>query len=256
MTNKPKPTPELPVRLNKWVASSGRCSRRDADEWIAQGRVRINGKPVTQPGTRVQPERDTVTVDGQPIRPARKGYWLFHKPPGVVSTRSDEKGRKTLYDLLPPELHAADPAGRLDKESSGALLLSTDGDFLQRVTHPRYQCAKRYRVQVDKAFHEKDIEQLKTGIHLMPEDKLAVVRDVIWETPDTLQLTLTTGYNRQIRRSLEAVGYRVLRLKRLAVGPIRLGDLAPGQVRPLSRAEVQALLKPVTKGNKVSKKRP
>jgi pseudouridine synthase len=232
------------VRLNKWIADSGLCSRREADRLIEAGAVRVNGNPVTQLGSQIDPERDVVHVQGQKIQASVKVYLLFHKPKDCITTRSDEKGRQTIYDFIPPKWRSVDPAGRLDRHSTGALILSNDGDFLYQLTHPRFHLPKVYRVTVDRPVGEAALEALCQGVILQPEQKLARAESVEQEAPGILRMTLVTGYNRQIRRSLEALGYEVMALKRLSIGPIRLGDLKPGEIRPLTPAELRQLHAP------------
>lgn len=231
------------VRLNKLIADSGLCSRRKADERITAGRVSVNGKTITELGTQVDPGTDRVRVDGKPLPMVEKNlYLVFHKPRGVVTTRSDERGRKTIYDWLPENYHAANPAGRLDRNTSGVLILSSDGDFLHHITHPSFHVPKTYRVEVDRTMAEKDIRQLLAGVELKPEDKPAHVKSVVQLDPTTYELVLITGLNRQIRRSLKQLGYTVKKLKRTAFGNIRLGRLKPGEVRPLTRREKKSLV--------------
>lgn len=238
MTDK-KENPE--IRLNKWIADSGLCSRREADRLIEAGEVTVNGKKVLALGTKLNPERDKVLVQGNPLPRGEKLYLLFHKPTGYITTRSDERGRQTIYGLLPSEYQTVDPAGRLDKESSGVLILSNDGDFLYRITHPKFHLRKVYRVTVRTALTEAVCQKLLDGVLLEPEGKLAKVDTLEAEDPFTLKLTLLTGYNRQIRRSLEALGYQIKTLKRLSVGPVTLGSLKPGKTRRLTRGEIKAL---------------
>lgn len=234
-------TPSEGVRLNKHMADSGLCSRREADRLITEGKVTVNGTRVTEMGVRIHPATDRIQVNGHDLPSEQKRYLLFHKPKGYITTRFDEKGRPTIYDLLPEFLHNSDPAGRLDKDSTGALILSNDGDFIYRLTHPKFHLPKVYRVTLDKPLTEKDAQTLLDGVPLSPEGVVAKVEALTVETPTTLTMTLITGYNRQIRRSLEAVGYQVKTLKRLSFGPVRLGDLKPGKTRPLTPPEMRGL---------------
>jgi pseudouridine synthase len=231
------------MRLNKYIADSGLCSRRKADELIEVGRVTVNRRVVSEFGFQINPEKDKVCVDGKPLFVATKLYLLFHKPTGIITTRSDEKGRKTIYDVLPEAFHSVDPAGRLDRESSGAIILSNDGDFLHQITHPSFHIPKIYRVTINRSIALKDQQALCSGVLLSPENKLAKVEKLVNESETVLKLTLITGYNRQIRRSLEQLGYQVKALKRLSIGPVTLGNLKPGTFRHLTKAEQNALLK-------------
>jgi 23S rRNA pseudouridine2605 synthase len=232
------------VRLNKAIADTGYCARRKADELIQAGKVQVNGQTVTEMGLRVNPAQAVITVNGQPLTSAEKAYLLFNKPTGYVTSRRGGRTGKSIYELIPPAQQSVDPAGRLDQDSSGALLLSNDGDFLYKITHPKFHLPKVYEIMLDRPLTPDEIEQLLKGIKLMPENKLAVMKSVIpdAQNPKRYQVELITGYNRQIRRSLTAVRARVLTLHRLSFGPIELGTLKPGQARPLTPAEQTSLL--------------
>ncbi len=232
------------VRLNKAIADTGYCARRKADELISAGRVQVNGQTITELGTRIHPAQDAITVNGQPLTQAEKTYLLFHKPTGYVTSRRGGRTGESIYSLIPPEFRSVDPAGRLDQDSSGALLLTNDGDFLFQITHPRFHVPKLYAITLDHALSEDDIAHLLAGIPLTPENKLARMSRVIPDAtqPFRYQVELITGYNRQIRRSLSALKARVLTLHRISFGPISLGDLKPGHCRPLSDAEQASLL--------------
>ena len=238
------PDATVTVRLNKAIADTGYCARRKADELISVGRVQVNGQVITELGTRVQPNQDVITVNGQPLKQAEKTYLLFHKPTRYVTSRRGGRTGESIYSLIPPEFRSVDPAGRLDQDSSGALLLTNDGDFLFQITHPRFHVPKLYEITLDRALSDEEIAQLLAGIPLTPENKLARMSRVIPDPsqPERYQVELITGYNRQIRRSLSALKARVLTLHRLSFGPIALGDLKPGQLRPLTSAEQASLL--------------
>jgi 23S rRNA pseudouridine2605 synthase len=213
----------------------------------------INGKMVSQMGVLVDPTKDRILVQGQPLAEAgHKAYLLFHKPRGVLVTKSDDRGRKTIYDLLPPFYQSVDPAGRLDKESSGVLLLSSDGDFVHSVTHPKFHLPKQYRVTLTKPTKQRESisKRFLEGIPLDPENVLGKAISIQWESPECFQCTLITGYNRQIRRMVSAVGCDVKTLRRVSIGPIQLGDLAPGRFRKLTPREIRLLLKAATKSDR------
>lgn len=186
-------------------------------------------------------------MDGKPLSLQRKMYVAFYKPTGYITTRSDPEGRKTIYDLLPKKYHHLDPAGRLDRDSSGLLLLSNDGDFIQKLTHPRFAHDKVYRVKVDKLLTPEALRQLESGVLLAPENKLAQqkVREI--RDRKTVVLALKTGFNRQIRRSFEALGYQVDSLKRILFAGIALEGLRPGQTRELKPSELKSFLSPSKK---------
>lgn len=228
----------MSTRLNKFVADCTGMSRRKADACIAAGDIRVNGKPGTV-GMAVSPEKDKVTLKGQVLKPQRKVYVAFYKPKGVITTRSDPEGRKTIYDILPAQYQHLDPVGRLDRDSAGLLLLSNDGDFIQQLSHPRYAHKKVYRVKVNKTLTEEALQKLSVGILLQPENTLAVAQVQEIRDAKTVVLVLKTGLNRQIRRSFEVLGYTVSDIKRLSVAHIQLGNLRPGQARQLKPSELK-----------------
>jgi len=237
--------PLVPKRLNKAIADSGMCSRREADRWIEEGRVQVNfetpkvGQTVTA--------QDIVLVDGHALPKAKHWVIAFHKPAGTLTTRSDDRDRRTIYDELPKKYHTCDPAGRLDKASSGLLLMTNDGDLLQKLMHPKFLCPKVYRVRVNRPVAPDAVKQLKTGVVLVDEERgteqVAKAHQVVIEDECSLTITLHTGLNRQIRRSLEVLGYHVMTLRRMAVGPVQLKNLPVGKARELSREEMRALNK-------------
>lgn len=234
------------IRLNKAIADSGYCARRKADALILAGRVQVNDVPVTTLGVKVDLGKDSITIDGHPLPKVDPYYLLFHKPVGCVTSRQGQGKQKTIYALIPKVYQSVDPAGRLDRDSSGLLVLSNDGDFLHQVTHPRFHWPKVYEVTLNISLDEAALEKLHTGILLQPEGKLAKMAEIIPHPQHRTQyqVTLFTGYNRQIRRSMEAVGARIRTLHRVAFGPLQLGSLPVGGVRPLTQAEKQALLNP------------
>lgn len=239
----PEDAPANGIRLNKHIADSGLCARRKADELIGAGRVQVNGVPVRELGTRINPQSDRVTVDGQPLPSSERFYLAFHKPAGYVTSRRGGRNQKTFYELLPAAYRSGDPAGRLDQETSGLLILSNDGAFIHRVSHPRYHQPKVYEVSLDHPLQAEDQAALEAGVLLTPEQKWARMHEVQpLALPAAYRVTLITGYNRQIRRSFALRGYRVRALKRLAFGPVRLGDLPPGEARPLTEAERESLM--------------
>lgn len=229
-------------RLAKYLARSGVASRRRAEGLITAGRVTVNGRVVTTPVFNVDPDRDTVTVDGRPVRPERKVYLMLHKPPGYLSTVSDPQGRPTVLDLV-PRIGRLYPVGRLDADSEGLLLLTNDGELTVLLTHPRYHVPKTYRVWVAGIPNQEDLGRLTRGVVL--EDgptapaRVRLVRAGRGEA--VLEITLFEGRKRQIRRMCEAIGHPVRRLVRVGLGPLRLGDLPPGRWRELRPDEVAAL---------------
>ena len=240
-------------RIQKVLAAQGVCSRRAAEQLIAQGRVKLNGRPVGL-GDKMDTAADVLSVDGQRIyvpRKTEKYYYMLHKPRGFITTTSDERGRKTVMDLMEGVLARVYPVGRLDKDSEGLLLLTNDGEFANLLTHPSHGVTKLYRVTVHPRATEEQLIALTDGIVLDDGTKTqpVVIRVVVDEPERTvMEMTLSEGKNRQIRRMCEAVGLEVARLRRTAVGPVKLGMLAPGQFRQLDKQEVRALRTMAQKG--------
>jgi len=235
-------------RLQKVLSQWGVASRRRAEDLIQQGRVTVNGQ-VAGPGLKADPSRDQITVDGQTIHPQQRPqqhYLLLHKPLGMVSTCADPAGRPTVLDALDADLRQVGlhPVGRLDAYSTGALLLTNDGDFTYRLTHPKHDVSKTYQVLLEGSLREADLAIWRQGIDLQGRLTRPAQVEVLnrHSTQQTLlRVVLWEGRNRQIRRVAQALGHRVLSLLRTAIGPIDLGQLPPGECRPLSSTEVAAL---------------
>ena len=236
-------------RLQKILAAAGYGSRRACEEIIRQGRVQVNGRVVTEMGTKVDPHRDEIRVDGAPLSsPEGKVYLILHKPPGYISTVHDPWGRPTILDLVPHRGRLY-PVGRLDAESEGLLLLTNDGQLTHRLTHPRYEHEKEYRVLVRGRPNEAVLSRLRRGVKLeegrtAPAEVSRASRKEGLETPPGatwLRMVIHEGRKRQIRRMCAAVGHPVQRLIRVRMGPIELGNLPPGGYRPLSAKEVRRL---------------
>ncbi len=233
-------------RIQKVLSDQGVCSRRAAEKLIAEGRVKVNGHPVGV-GDKMDPDYDKVSIDGKNVRIVRKRkyiYIMLHKPRGYLTTAADERGRKTVMDLIQGVDRRVYPVGRLDKDSEGLLLLTDDGAFANLLTHPSGGIGKLYRVTVRPRASEEQIIRLSSGVVLDDgvKTKPAVIHVVSDEPGRTvLEITLHEGRNRQIRRMCEAVGLEVIRLKRNAEGPVKLGMLPPGEWRELKRSEVTAL---------------
>ncbi len=244
------------IRINKYIASTGDMSRRKADELIKQGRVKINGKKIMEPGV-VVGKKDIVELDGKKLKLREKKYIVFNKPAGYITTKDDPNERKTIYDLLPQEVHHLKPAGRLDKDSSGLLILTNDGDLILNLTHPKAHVPKTYRVTVEGKINQNDIYQLAKGIEI-EEGKTAYAEAIFLEYANkttALQVTLHQGYNRQIRRMMESIGHPVISLKRTAHGCIPLGKLKKGHFRYLKNKEVQILFNYIKKIKKKLEKK-
>ena len=234
------------TRIQKVLSELGICSRRAAEEMIRQGRVKLNGRPV-QVGDKMDNAKDLISVDGRNIRVPKKQefvYEMLYKPRGYITTMSDERGRKTVMELVKDVPARIFPIGRLDKDSEGLLLFTNDGEFANLMMHPSHGVSKLYRVTVRPRASEAQLAELAAGVTLDDGEKTqpAGVRVMVDEPERTvLELSIQEGKNRQIRRMCEAVGLTVIRLKRSAEGPVKLGMLQPGKHRPLTKQEVAAL---------------
>lgn len=232
--------------LARTLSKLGACSRTQASQYAREGRVTINGRIVRDPETPVDAERDRIALDGREIRASERIYLMLNKPRGLVTTASDERGRGTVYALLESAaLPWVAPVGRLDKASEGLLLLTNDSAWAARITAPESHLDKTYHVQIDRLPDAALLASLKRGVE-DDEERLAAkaVRELRrGEKNAWLEIVLDEGRNRQIRRLLAAQGVGVLRLIRVAIGPLALGTLAKGGFRPLEAAEVAALAK-------------
>ena len=238
-------------RLNKYIASSGVCSRRDADELILAGKVQVNGKVILELGFKVS-EKDKVFVDKALIRPKKLEYYRFHKPPGYITTADDEKGRKTIYDVIPKELQGLKPVGRLDKDSSGLIILTNDGDLINELTHPSIKVPKIYIVSVVGKINNEHVRQMAAGIEIEKGKKAYADVEVleISNKQTMMQITLYQGMNRQIRKMFEYLGFEVKSLKRVQHATITIGDLKRGEVKPIKPLQIRELKKYLEKLSK------
>ncbi len=233
------------MRLNRYLALCGLGSRRACEEIILGGGVRINGRAVRELATMVQPG-DTVVARGRVVRPESARYLVLHKPSGCLSSRASQGGKPTVYDLLPRDAVTLPHVGRLDADSEGLLLLSNDGALAQAITHPSRHVEKEYDVILDRAFDAKFIPKLLKGIYL--EEGRAKAAHVHIEGANKVRVVLTQGINRQVRRMFAALGYKVKRLTRTRLGPLKLGRLPRGSWRELSAREVESLRNTVARG--------
>lgn len=236
-------------RLNKYLAHAGVGSRRQCDRLIAAGRVKIDGAVVRTLGTQVDPDRNQVAVDDHPVRAEKPVYWLVNKPPGYLCSNYDPAGRPRAVDLVPHVEQRIYTVGRLDESSEGLLLLTNDGDLAAELMHPRFGVEKTYEVLVAGAPSRPDLQQLLQGIWLSDGHVRArSVKRLKHHGESTwLRIVLTEGKNREIRRMLAKLGHKVMRLKRVAIGPVKLDRLPKGKARKLSLPELQALRKSVRK---------
>jgi 23S rRNA pseudouridine2605 synthase len=235
-------------RINKYLAHAGVGSRRHCEELVLAGRVSINGRPVRELGTRVEPGQK-VTVDGVPVRGEKNVYWLVNKPRGYLCTNSDPAGRPLALDLIPKVSQRVYTVGRLDEASEGLLLMTNDGDLAYRLMHPRFNIEKTYLVQVAGNPTNDDLKQLLKGVWLSDGHVRArQVKRLKKQGASTwLKIVLSEGKNREIRRMLARLGHKVLHLKRIAIGPVLLGQMPRGKARRMTLEELNALRRLVEK---------
>jgi len=240
----PQPGPRPLKTLERVFSKAGSGSRTDARSWIGAGRVRVNGKIVRHPDYWVDLARDRVTLDGKPLRSAAKTYVLLYKPKGYLTTWRDPEGRPTVYDLLGDAGTWLSPVGRLDLDTSGLLLMTNDTSLAERITNPANKVPKTYLVKAATRLSDEQLDELRRGIALSDgPTRPAEVRRVRDSGARTfLEITITEGRNRQVRRMIEGLGTKVLKLVRIAIGPIPIADLPIGKWRNLTAEEVQSLI--------------
>jgi 23S rRNA pseudouridine2605 synthase len=240
----PKPDSSRKIGLARALSKLGYCSRQRAAELIRQGKVRLNGATPKNPETPVRLGTDRIEVQGHALKPAEKIYLMMNKPRGIVTSAADEKGRDTVYTLLPPDKTWLAPVGRLDKASEGLLLFTNDSEWNARVTNPETHLDKTYHVQITSVADSHLIESLEHGVQTEHGEVLRCKLARLLRTGEKnswLEIILDEGKNRQIRRILDALGLEVLRLIRVSIGPVLLGDLPKAAHRPLTPAELSAL---------------
>ena len=231
-------------RLQKFLAEAGVAYRRAAEDLIRAGRVEVNGTPIRELGTKVDPARDRVLVDGERARIQRKHYVVLHKPRGYLCTRSDELGRNIIGDLLPKEWGRLYPVGRLDRDSEGLIFVTNDGDFALRLTHPRFGVRKKYVATVTGRVEPRQLARFTAGVphmgQLLKAEKARLLDAN--NSRSYVELELAEGKNREVRRLFESLGMTVERLQRTQIGPIKLGELKMGKWRTLTEPEIESLL--------------
>lgn len=233
------------MRLNKFLSNSGVASRRKCDDLIAEGKVFVNGKQVSEMGLQINEKKDKVEVNGKVIKlPSSFVYIKLNKPKGYACTASDEKGRKTIYELVKCDERLFS-VGRLDYDTEGLIILTNDGDFANKVAHPKYQMDKEYRVTCEGEIKESELAVMRNGVVVdgerMPEAK---VEKLSYEDGFTkLSVVIDEGQNRQVRRMFEAIGHAIKLLKRVRVGAVRLGGLSRGEYRDLTEEELNSLVR-------------
>ena len=241
---KPPPGKRPLKTLERVLSKAGVGSRTEAREWIAARRVRINSRVITDPDTWVDLKRDHVLFDGKPLQRVERTYLLLYKPKGYLTTYDDPRGRPTIYDLMPERDRYLFPVGRLDLDSSGLLILTNDAQFAERLTNPDYKVPKTYQVKVSKQLTDEQLDQLRHGVMLRDgmtrPAKVERIRESGGRT--VFEITITEGRNRQVRRMVEALEAKVLKLVRVAIGTIRIGDLPIGGTRHLTAEEVKSLM--------------
>lgn len=232
-------------RLQKILAQAGVASRRKCEQLIAEGKVQVNGETVTELGTKADPAVDSISVNGKSIGAENKIYVLFNKPKGVITSASDDKGRKVVTDYLKGIHERVYPVGRLDYDTEGLLILTNDGDFAHLLTHPKHHVPKTYWATVKGVPHGSELEKLKKGILL--EDGMTAPAEVEYQDIDsenkfsTISITIHEGKNRQVRRMFEAINHPVIKLKRISFGDLYLGNLKRGIYRHLTKDEILTL---------------
>lgn len=234
------------MRINKYIAQSGFCSRRKADELIESGRVMVNGKVITMLGFEIR-TKDKVYIDDKLIRSDKLEYFKFYKPAGYITSKDDEKGRKTIYDILPKEYHHLNPVGRLDKDSTGLLIMTNDGNLQYELTHPSIKVAKTYIVKVEGILKDNELQKLSDGIEIENDKKEKKIAYCDWEIieqnkTDTLfEIILYQGLNRQIRKMFEFLGHNVINLKRIRHANIELTGLKKGRIKQIKPRQIKEL---------------
>lgn len=240
------------IRLQKYISQAGVASRRQAEKLMLEGRISVNGKPARELGVRVTPGRDIVSLDGRVVQPARRRWVVFHKPSGVLCTRTDPHGGMTIYDLLPDWAMALRYVGRLDRDTSGLLLMTNEGDLAAALAHPRGRVEREYHARVRGRVTARGLRALKAGVEL--EDGFVRPRRArrveLGENESGVGIVLTEGRKRVVRRLLKAVGHPVLALERTRFGPFRLGGLKPGDWRPARAAELEEARAAVRSGGR------
>jgi 23S rRNA pseudouridine2605 synthase len=236
------PRPPLKT-LERVLSKLGLGSRTDARSWIGAGRVRVNGKVVQTPDHWVDMERDRVTLDGHPVRGARKVYLLLYKPKGYVTTYSDPQGRPTVYDLMRDAGAWVIPVGRLDLDTTGLLIMTNDTEFAERLTNPEYKVPKTYQAKCAGRLTDEQIARLRAGVDLSDGPTRPAQAERLRDSGKYthIEIVIAEGRNRQVRRMVEAIGSKVIKLVRVAIGPVRIGNLEIGKWRHLTAAEVRLL---------------
>jgi 23S rRNA pseudouridine2605 synthase len=229
--------------LDRVLSKAGQGSRTEARQWIAAGRVSVNGKVIREPDHWVDTERDRVALDGRALGASKKLYVLLYKPKGYLTTYKDPEGRPTVYDLMAGAKEWVFPVGRLDLETSGLLLMTNDTEFAERITNPAYKAPKTYLVKCATRLSDEQLERLRNGVVLSdgPTRPATITKLRDSGSKTFFEITITEGRNRQVRRMVEAIGSKVLKLVRTSIGPLEIGGLEIGKWRRLTASEVESL---------------
>ena len=232
--------------LERVLSKAGLGSRTEARTWISEGRVQVNGRTVRDSDQWIDLERDRVSFDRRPLQRQKRVYLLLYKPKGYLTTYRDPQGRPTIYDLLPERDRYLFPVGRLDLDTSGLLILTNDSAFAERLTNPAYKIPKTYLVKASKHFSDEQLDELRRGITLRDGPTRPAIVNRIRESggKSVFEITISEGRNRQVRRMVEALGAKVLKLVRVAIGDLRIEDLPIGKARELNASEVADLKGP------------
>ena len=239
----------MKIRLQKFLSEAGVASRRQGEKLIVAGKITVDGQVVRLLGTKVDPAKCQISINGKLIRAKAKRFLALNKPPKILCTRQDTHKRPTVFDLLPNDFGHLFTVGRLDSDSEGLVLLTNDGEFCQAVAHPRHGMPKTYNVTLAKRIDSVVLKSLTTGLHEDGDFLKAKHAKLLYanNTRSQVELVLEEGKNREIRRMFKVLGYRVLLLQRIAVGPVKLGELPLGKWRVLSRAEITSCLQQADK---------
>ena len=229
------------IRLQLHLARCGIASRRKSADLISQGKVKVNGDVVTEPYHKIDPEKDSVEYLDIPVKLTSFTFLKLYKPIGYLTTMSDERGRRTIADLIPPDIKRVFPVGRLDLDSEGLVILTNHGEAANRMTHPRYHFPRVYMVTLNKPPLLKNLVEMSKGIILEGKTTMPASYESVQPGSKNVRVEIMEGRKRQIRRVFAEYGYNVLKLKRISIGPIKLGDLKPGEIRRFTMKEILEL---------------
>jgi 23S rRNA pseudouridine2605 synthase len=232
------------MRLQSFLSKSGVASRRKCAELVQEGKVKVNGEVVTEPGKAIEPDQDVILYRGKPVVSKALAYYMFHKPLNVITTAKDPQNRRTVVEFFKDKKERVFPVGRLDRNTTGLLLVTNDGDLANALMHPRYGVTKRYAVLIDKSLSKAQLDKFKRGLRIEGDKKTAACQITAYGKQGghfAYEVTLKEGKNRQIRKMMEILGCRVKALHRFEYGPLDLGNLKLGASRPLKATELKAL---------------